>query len=193
MTKSRTWLIAGAAALALAGTTAIANAQAVHEIAVQLPGGGVEHIRYVGDAKPVVVMLPANPFAASFAQPFWPSQAFAEMNQIQAQMDRQMNAMLTQARAMQSATQSGALNASFGNLPRGTVQYTQISTWTGNGMCTRTVRMTTPESGGKLQTVSSTSGDCASNTPAAHAPTPASDLIQTKATATPHHAQPTRT
>ncbi|HTW34083.1 MAG TPA: hypothetical protein VMD53_05660 [Rhizomicrobium sp.] len=191
MTKSRTWLILGAAALALAGTTAVASAQAVHEFAVQLPGGGVEHIRYTGDAKPVVVMLPANPFAAAFAPPFWPSQAFAEMNQISAQMDRQMNAMLTQAGEMQAAAQSGVLNASFGNLPRGAVEYTQISTWNGNGMCTRTVRMTEPEGGGKLQTVSSTSGDCTGNAPAAHAA--ASGLIQAKATATPRHAQATRT
>ena len=190
MTKSRTWLIAGAAALALAGTTAIASAQAVHQLTVQLPGGGVEHIRYTGDAKPVVVMLPADPFAAAFAQPFWPSQAFAQMDQISAQMDRQMKAMLTEARAMQSAAQSGVLNASFGNLPRGTVQYTQISTWTGNGMCTRTVRMMEPQSGGKLQTVSSTSGDCG-NAPQA-APSATSNVIQAKAAATPHHAQPTR-
>jgi len=191
MTKSRTWLIAGAAALALAGTTAIANAQAVHEIAVQLPGGGVEHIRYVGDAKPVIVMLPADPFAASFAQPFWPS--FAAFDQMQAQMDRQMNAMLTEARAMQQAAQSGMLDASFGNLPRGTVQYTQISISNGKNMCTRTVRTMQPEAGGQLQTVSSTSGDCGGNAPAAHAPTPASDVIQAKATAAPHHTQPTRT
>ena len=191
MTKSRTWLIAGAAALALAGTTAIASAQAVHEIAVQLPGGGVEHIRYTGDAKPVVVMLPADPFAAAFAQPFWPMRSFAAFDQMQAQMDRQMNAMLTEARTMQAAAQSGVLNASFGNLPRGTVEYTQISTWTGNGMCTRTVRMMEPQGGGKLQTVSSTSGDCAGNAPAAHAP--ASNVIQAKATATPHRAQATRT
>ena len=191
MTKSRIWLIAGTAALALASTTAIASAQAVHELAVQLPGGGVEHICYTGDAKPVVVMLPADPFAASFAQSFGPSQAFAEMNQISAQMDRQMNAMLTQARAMQSAAQSGMLNASFGNLPRGAVQFTQISTWTGNGMCTRTVRTMQPQAGGQLQTVSSTSGDCGGSAPAAHAP--ASNVIQAKATATPHRAQATRT
>ena len=191
MTKSRTWLIAGAAALALAGTTAIASAQAVHEIAVQLPGGGVEHIRYTGDAKPVVVMLPADPFAVSFAQPFWPMRSFAAFDQMQAQMDHQMNAMLTEARAMQRAAQSGTLNASFGTLPRGAVAYTQISTWNGKNMCTRTVRMMEPQAGGRLQTVSSTSGDCAGNGPAVQ--TPASNVIQAKATATPHRSQATRT
>lgn len=190
MTKSRTWLIAGAAALALAGTTAIASAQAIHQMTVELPGGGVEHIRYSGDVKPVVVMLPADPFAVAFAQPFWPSQAFAQMDQISAQMDRQMNAMLTEARAMQSAAQSGVLNASFGNLPRGTVEYTQVSISNGRNMCTRTVRMMKPEAGGQLQTVSSTSGDCG-NAPQA-APSPTSNVIQAKATATPHHTQPTR-
>jgi hypothetical protein len=189
MTKSTKWLIAGAAALALVGTTAIAGAQAIHQFTVQLPGGGVEHISYTGDAKPVVVVLPADPFAAAFAQ--WPTRAFAGSDQIQAQMDRQMNAMLAEARAMQSAT--GTLNATFANVPRGAVEYTQISTWTGNGMCTRTVRMFEPQGGGKLQTVSSTSGDCGGDAPAARAPTPASDVIQAKATATPHHAQPTRT
>ena len=188
MTKSRTWLIAGAAALALAGTTVIASAQAVHQMTVQLPSGGVEHIRYSGDVKPVVVMLPADPFAVAFAQPFWPSQAFAQMDQISAQMDRQMNAMLTEARAMQSAAQSGTLNASFGNLPRGTVEYTQISISDGKTMCTRTVRMMQPEAGGKLQTVSSTSGDCGA--PAAQAP--ASNVIQAKAVVSPHRAQATR-
>jgi len=191
MTKTKKWLIAGAAAAAFVGLTAAASAQAVHEFTVQLPGGGIEHVRYTGDAKPVVVVLPASPFAAAFAQPFWPS--FARFDQMQAQMDREMNAMLTEARAMQQAAQSGTLNASFGNLPRGAVEYTQISTWNGHGMCTRTVRMTEPEAGGQLQTVSSTSGDCGSNAaPTPAAPTAASNLIQAKATVAPHHAPTSR-
>jgi len=188
MTKTKKWLIAAGAAIGLASMTAVAAAQAVHEMTVALPGGGVEHVRYTGDAKPLIVVLPADPFAASFAQPFWPS--FAAFDQMQAQMDREMNAMLTEASAMQRAAQSGTLNASFGNLPRGTVEYTQVSISNGRNMCTRTVRMMKPEAGGQLQTVSSTSGDCG-NAPQA-APSPTSNVIQAKATATPHHTQPTR-
>lgn len=193
MTKIRKWLIAGGAAAALAGIAATADAQAVHELAVTLPGGGVEHIRYTGDVKPLVVILPADPLAAAFAQPFWPMRAFARFDRMQAQMDRQMNTMLSEARAMQQAAQSATLNASFGNMPRGSVEYTQISTWNGHGLCTRTVRMMEPSSGGRLQTVSSTSGNCAgSAAPAQAAPTAASNVIQAKATAAPHRAQPAR-
>jgi hypothetical protein len=191
VTKFRKWLIAGGAAVVLAGVAAAADAQAVHEFTVQLPGGGVEHVHYMGDAKLVVVVLPADPFAAAFTQPFWPMRAFAAFDQMQAQMDRQMNAMLTEARSLQQAAQSATLNASFGNLPRGSVEYTQISTWTGNGMCTRTVRMMEPQGGGKLQTVSSTSGNCGSAAPSQAAPTAASNVIQAKATAAPHRVPAT--
>jgi hypothetical protein len=50
-------LIAGIAAVALAGSATWA-ADNVHEMTVQLPDGGVEHITYTGNVAPKIVVQP---------------------------------------------------------------------------------------------------------------------------------------
>ncbi len=185
-------LLGGAAALALAAGAVTAQAQdpQTHEITVQLPGGGVEHITYSGNPNLHVSFERApewnDPFAAAFAPSFWSS--FDALNQISAQMDRQMNAMLARAEAMQAQARSGELNAAFGNAPPGTFSYEQVTTWTGNGICTHTVRMTAPANGGRPQYVSNTSGDCGGK---AVQPS-SSNAIQAKTQAAPHVAPGTR-
>jgi ABC-type amino acid transport substrate-binding protein len=196
MPKTRNFLLAGAALIGLAGTAAMAQSSptAVHEITVRLPGGGVEEIRYTGDVKPQVVVVPnarwADPFAASFARPAmgaWPGPNFAQLDRISAEMNQRMEVMLHRAQQMRAAVNSGQLNASFANMPSGGVSYSQISTWSGKGVCTRTVRMTQP-SGGKAEVVSSTSGNCASGS----APSAAPAAIPAKANAVTHRAPETK-
>jgi hypothetical protein len=191
------WLLAGTTAAALIATAAVARAQgaAMHELTIDLPGGGVEHVRYSGDVRPEIVMLPnaaewADPFAAAFAQPvFWPDPAFAQLQQISASMDRQMSAMMERAGAMRAAMRSGRFNASFAKVPPGTVEFTQVSTWNGSGVCTRTTQMSEPGNGGKPQLVSNVSGDCGSSQAA---PSGASGVIPAKAAASVHHAHATK-
>jgi hypothetical protein len=187
MRKTGNWLLGSAAIAGLAATAAIAAPleTPMHVLTVQLPGGGVEHIRYSGDVQPRVVVMPAWSvgFAPTFA-PMWPGSAFA-------QMDRQMNAMMQQARAMQAAVQSGRFDAGFANVPPGGVGYSRISVWSsGNGGCMRTVEMTSQTGGARPQVVSNTSGNCG---PAATTSLPASSsTIPAKVEAAPKHAGATR-
>lgn len=190
MQKTRNWLIGGAAALALAGMAAVADAQSsqIHEMTVQLPGGGVEHIRYSGDVKPAIVVMPrlavADPFAADFAADFWPDRAFAQMQAIELQMDHRLNAMLEQANAMQAMAQSGRYDIAFGKMPPGTKQFTQISTFTSNGVCTRTISVTSPATAGaQPQLVSNVSGNCGQTAAPQSAAPQADGIIQAN-----HHA-----
>lgn len=174
MHRTRNWLMAGAAVALIAGTAVIARAAspAFHELTVALPGGGVEHIRYSGDVRPEIVVLPraavADPLAAAFAPPFDAWHGFAQLQQISqaldAEMAAQMRAMQAQTHALEAAAQSGRYDAAFGTLPPGAVEYTQISTFSGHGVCTRTTRLATPAGGGRPQFVSDVSGDCAGPT-----------------------------
>lgn len=193
MHKTANWLIAGAAVVALAGTAVYAKSAAtpVHELTVQLPGGGVEHIRYTGDARPEIVMMPASAWMDPFAAPMmaaWPDPAFAELDRISWAMDQQMNAMVRHASELQAAAQDGLYNAAIGKAAPGSYSFTQISTWSGNGVCTRTVRWSEPARGGQPQMVSNVSGDCNGGMSAQSAP----NVIQTKAQAAPRASHANR-
>ena len=152
---------AGAGALLLAGSVAFAaDRPAVHDITIQLPGGGVERVQYTGDVAPKIVFdAPAEPF---WTVPTDWTRSFAAFDALDAAMDRQMDAMLRQVQALQAATvTNGALNnAALRDLPPGTSSYTWISTTNGVRSCTRTVQVRASENGGKPQVVSQTSGDC---------------------------------
>lgn len=153
-------LAAGAGALLLAGSVALAASRpAVHDITVELPGGGMEHIQYTGNVAPRIVF--GAPASLDWTMPaaWWPS--FPAFDALDAAMDRQMNAMLQQARALETVTASGGVNdAALRNLPPGTTSYTWISTSDGTHSCTRAIRVSASEDGVKPQVVSQTSGDC---------------------------------
>jgi hypothetical protein len=139
-------------------------AAGMHEMVVRLPGGGVERIEYAGNVAPRVVVAPV-PFGMAWSAPdaFWPAPSFAAFDRLAADMDRQMDAMLRQARDLSAASfaNSQQLNdAAFGNLPAGASSYTVVSSSIGNHSCTRTVETIVPANGGKAQTVSRQSGDC---------------------------------
>jgi len=79
----KTLLMTAVAAAALTGL-AMAAAPAIHDLTVDVPGGGLAHIRYSGDVPPQVnfVRVPQTALPAGF---FAPS-PFAEMARISAMM-----------------------------------------------------------------------------------------------------------
>lgn len=152
-------LLAGAAAaagsaIALAGFgEASADPKpAVHHLSVFVPGYGIERIDYTGAVAPRVVMQPtAMPvFASPFAN-F--DRVFAQMDAMQAAMDRQMAASLARA-------PMGANGVTLASLPPGTQSYSVVTTMVGNKVCTHTVQYLAGANGAKPQTISNTSGDC---------------------------------
>lgn len=163
------------AAIAVAGVTglALAAGSSVHEMTVDMPGGGVAHIRYTGDVPPKVnfVRTSAGGFAASPAVGFFgEASPFAEMDRISALMDRQMAVMMQQARMMQQQTLQGAplSSAEFKALPAGP-GYSFVSTLSGDGVCMKSVQITA--SGNEApKVVSQTSGNCGAEKPASAAP-----------------------
>lgn len=199
MTKTSRSLLAGAAILAVTATAALADSKepAFHEMTIQLPGGGTEHVRYTGNAPPQIVVAPngawAGPFAAAFAAPFFGfGPAAADLERISAQMDaqmRQMNAMVHEAETMAMQNPQGRFEAALRNAPAGSYGYSSVSVWSSNGTCTRTVRMVEPGQGAQPQFVSNTSGNCGSAPAATQS---ANGVIQTKATPQPQHPSRTR-
>lgn len=170
-------LIAGAAALALTVAVTAAVASGVsdrHEITLQLPGGGTERIEYTGEA-PQVVFSPA-PLAWPWVAPgdFWAPPAFASLERMSADMDREMNALFKGDLAVLS-TAPKIDDATLASLPPGTISTTWFSTSFGNGFCARVTQISKPSSGGKPQIVSHETGDCGSRSDA----TPSLDSTST--------------
>lgn len=183
MRPAKTVLLAGAAVVGLAGLTglALAASSSMHEMTVQVPGGGVAHIQYTGDVAPKVMFV--HQPATAFATGFWgvPS-PFAELDRISAMMDRQMAQMMYQANLMQQAADHPLNAAVFKDMPAGSASYSFVSTMAGNSVCMRTMQITSSPNGGQPKVVSHTSGNCGDKPSAAPAElntTPSSNGLQT--------------
>ena len=154
--------LAGLGLAALTGGAALA--QEMHVMKVALPDGSVAHIRYAGDKPPQIAVVPAVQRIAVpivLAQPM--ASPFADFDQVFADMDRRMAAMMQQARilASQPVDASGKLETvNLGKLPAGTVRYSFTSTTTGNGSCTQSVQYISDGSAAQPKVVSQSSGDC---------------------------------
>jgi hypothetical protein len=166
-------LLGGFAALALAGSTALAadKTTSAHEMTIRLPGGAIEHIQYTGDVAPRVVVQPA-PLDEAWpnAAMFWSTPSFAALERFSAEMNRQLDVLFRQAQALALAPlpgSGGVTETALHNLPPGTSSYMFTSTFTGRGICMQSVQVTAPASGGKPQVVSSKSGDCESRSDSA--------------------------
>lgn len=145
---------------ALAGAAAAAVIQNSHVLTVQLPDGGIAHIRYFGDTPPQVRVEPAQALAPAA----WPGAmiglfdpAFPALDRAMAQMDRQADLMFAQAQHLTSATP-------------GATGYSYVSTVSSNGACTRSVEYRSIGKG-PPQVISKTSGDCGAPAKAASAAT----------------------
>ena len=197
MRNVRNGFLVGATAIALVGPAGVAAARDLdtHVMTVEVPGGGVAEIRFTGNVPPQVFFNPAPAPLGAFAPYgafFGPASPFAELERISAAMDREAASLMRQAE-MLTQTPAFATNqpieAVLGNMPPGTASYTMISTWSGNGVCSQSVEITTPANGGKPRVVSQSSGNCGSapgtmgpiGTPAIPAPTHRPDILETGA------------
>lgn len=200
MRTLRTALLAGVAASAIGFSgAALAQSPQIHVMTVRLPGGGLEQIRYTGDVPPQIVFT-AGPALTDVFVPmpsFFGSQSpFAALDRISAEMDRQAAAMARQAGALAAQARSGqSTGAAARNLPPGSESYSFVSTMSGNGVCTRSVEITSQGNGQKPRIVSHSSGNCAASPgdsgsislPAAQAPAGSRpDVVWTSA----HGARP---
>jgi hypothetical protein len=166
---NRPLLVAGVAALALAGV-ATAAALNTHTLTVHLPGGGVERIVYTGNVAPRVEVAPA----VTMIPTLWPGfvglddTAFAAMDRMSAQMDREMTAMLREADAIESGAPAGSgplTLASTAGLPPRAESFSFVSTMSGGGVCSRTVEITSTGEGRAPRVVSHSSGNCGTSAP----------------------------
>lgn len=190
----RTALLAGVAMVAI-GFSAAASAQSPnsHVMTVRLPGGGSAEIRYTGDVAPQVVFTEAPAtLGGAMLMPslFGPASPFAILDRISAEMDRRAVAMFREVDAMAAQARTGQLTeASLRNVPPGSQSYSFVSTMSGNGVCTRSVEITSQGDGAPPRVVSHSSGNCGPATgnsgsislPAAPVPAKRPDLVLTKA------------
>jgi hypothetical protein len=161
MRTARNILLAGAAAVAVAGSGGLALAKdpAFHTMTVQLPDGGAARIQYAGNVTPKVT-FEAAPSAADFFAPVSP---FAVFDQISAQMDGMMNVLMREAETMAAPlwNPNQMFAAGLRDVPPGTMQYSAVSMMSGNGnVCTRTMEITSAGKGERPKVVSHTSGNC---------------------------------
>jgi hypothetical protein len=145
--RNKTFLLAGIAAAAIIGFAGLADAQSpvVHTMTVQLPGGGLETIRYTGDIAPKVVVAPAG---AVMPAGFMPT--FTAFDQIAAQMDRQMGAMMQQINTMPMMPMMGMPDMN---------QLMQAAAHNGGGFCAQSVSITSTGNG-PAKVVRHTAGNC---------------------------------
>jgi hypothetical protein len=153
----RASLLAGIAAVAVAGFCGGAQAQTVqrHVMTVRLPGGGIEQIEYTGNTPPVV-SVDAAPAAVAAA--FGSNSPFAEFDRISAEMDRRAAALFRETAAL-AANPNLFTETALGNLPAGAHSYTYVSTASGNGVCEQSVQITRTGNG-PPQVVRHSSGNC---------------------------------
>lgn len=159
-------LLGGFAALALAGSTALAadKVTSLHAMTIRLPGGAIERIQYTGDVAPRVVIR-SDPFEEIWpnAAMFWSTPSFAALDRFSSEMHRQMDVLFRQAQALALAPMpnlGSVTETALRNAPPGTRSYTFTSTFTGKGVCTQSVQVIAPANGAKPQVVSNKSGDC---------------------------------
>jgi len=169
MRFTRTTILAGGAALLVAGTAAYAADQ-LHTLNVSLPDGSVAQIEYSGDVAPKVSVAPAEALPAAYADPF------AELDRMAAYMEAQHRAMMQQVAAMEQAAAQAGSGAPgqvtvVGDLPAGT-HFTYVSSTTDANGCTQTVEYSSDGGSAQPKVTRTSAGSCDKAT--SDAPVPAS-------------------
>jgi len=166
MKALKTSLLVGAAAIAVIGLTgaALSRIEHGHVMRIRLPDGSLEQIRYVGDTPPVIRLAPGlAPIAEVWPDDlFVPYPAFAALERLSAQMDREAAALTLEA--------PGPTLVDLGALPPGVSGYSVVSTLSGGKVCTRTVRYGPADGSDRPVAVTRVSGDCADPAPTAEPP-----------------------
>lgn len=165
----RTTLIAAAATAALAGA-AIAAKDDHKLMLVALPDESVQHIRYLGDVAPQVVIVREAAPISLFEAAFGPASPFAEIERISAAMDAHAAAMMRQAEAMRAQapapTGKGVVMTDAQGQPVGVMRYSYVSSTTSADGCTRTISYSSDgASAGQPKVINTSSGNCATAGP----------------------------
>lgn len=160
MRKISKLVLAGLGLAALSG--GVAAAQEMHVMNVSLPDGSVAQVHYIGEQPPQVTLVPVRRVALPIAVADPVDMQLASFDRIFAEMDRQMDAMMQQARlfASQPAAAPGGAKLDTAAMRPGMVRYSYVSTSTGNGTCTQSVQYISDGSGAEPKVVSQSSGDC---------------------------------
>ncbi len=161
-------LVAGLAAVVLAGASGLAAAQApdTHVMTVRLPNGMIEQIQYSGDVPPQVVLAP---------QPIAIASPVEMLRRMSAEMDRAMAAMFQGMPGMP------------GPMPGGAQSYSVAAPFAGAGVCMQSVRVTYSGNGQHPVVERHSQGDCGpaagepAAAPVAPAAKPAVKTIEVKA------------
>ena len=164
MRTVHTSLLAGAAMILFAGV-AQAQSPGAHLLSIHLPGGGIEQIRYSGDVPPEIFLGPNAVLADSslLFPAFGPDSPFAALDRISEEMDQRAARLLEQAEAMTRQLPSGPdqlIQAHAGGLPPDGQSYTFVSTMSANGICGRSVEVTSSGNGGRPHVVTRSFGQC---------------------------------
>ena len=140
MRTTRLALLAGAAAIILAGYAPVARARTpeTHVLTLRLPDGQTEQVRYVGDVPPTVILAP-DVMAPETADPF------TQLQRISARMDRQAEALFNDFAALGAAQDAG---------------FVAVPALSGPGVRMHSVQITYDGSGSAPHVVSHTAGDC---------------------------------
>ena len=165
MSKLRVTALAGAAALAIAGTAFAATPKRnanTHVMSVPLPDGSVARVEYTGNVAPKVTVEPRPLGEFGWTRMALPS--FAGFDRMMAEMQRQSEQMIRQAQQM--ANRPGAPGAqpyiaAYSNLPAGQASETVVSVNSnGRASCTRTTEVVSQGPGKPPKVTSSVTGDC---------------------------------
>jgi hypothetical protein len=135
-----------------------------HVLTIHLPGGGVEQIRYSGDAPPEIYFRPTPALIEpSLLFPaFGPGSPFAVFDRISEEMELRAARLLREAAAMDERLPrgpDGLIEASTRALPPGGHSYTFVSTVSDSGICARSVEITFSRDG-KPRVASRSYGQC---------------------------------
>ena len=189
MRKLRVSLLAGIAAVAVAGFSGWAHAQStqLHTMTIRLPGGGVEQIEYTGATPPQVTVSTGPAAVAEMPALFGPNSLFAQMDRISAEMDRQA-ASLFRETAELANNPNLFTQTNLANMPAGSQSYTVVSTASPAGVCEQSVQITSTGNG-PPRVVRHTSGNCGPTggtgatigLPAAQPAPSGADMIMTRA------------
>ena len=166
MQKFRTAALIGAVVLAAAGLAGASAGELArtHILTVRLPDGSIEQIRYLGERPPQIhwTQDPTPLFSPGF-EPVGPNAAFAALDRMSAEMDREAQALLNETASLQASAfgfPDAFAAADSGRLAPGARSFSVVSTLSGAHMCTRSVEVFPSPDGGRPRIVTRTSGDC---------------------------------
>ncbi|MGH6985905.1 MAG: hypothetical protein ACRED9_03585 [Caulobacteraceae bacterium] len=160
-------LLAGGAALALAGAAGIAHAGRTwdhaqdHVLTLEGPGGGTWTVKYHGDVAPQVRFTPgAGGMIAFGSSPgsFFATSPFAAMDRLDSQIDRRMAELMRQGAPAAGA--AGLQQTGASDLPAGSESFQMASSFGGGHACFRSVEITSQGPGKAPRVIRKSSGDC---------------------------------